>query len=428
MGNQMASTPPLESSDPITVALQRAHQASLELELLKGSERHLGIEAIATALEANISVILEANTKDLEASREMAVPKLILDWLKLTPERLQKTVRLLRQLPKLPDPLQRVKNATYQISGYQTYSQRMPLGVICLIHEALPELGAIAAGLCLKTANSLVIRGCGEASHTNHLIAEIMQTTLADQGLPIGWLESLSSEEGCTVQQLVAQDRYLNLIIPYGRPNMIQQVVQHATTPVLRTTVGNCYLYLAPSGDLELASWVIQDSHNYEPDAVNAIEKVLVSPEQKTSHLISLFKSLQEQNFELRGDASLVEEFPEHLAPIGTEEEWQQAYLEKIVAFKRVPDLAAAITEINCNSGGHADCIVTESYHESRQFSMGLDSALIYINASPCFSRHPQGSDSVFLGVSNQKGNRRGLIGLESFTTIKQVVQGDSTL
>lgn len=85
MGNQMASTPPLESSDPITAALQRAHQASLELELLKGSERHLGIEAIATALEANISVILEANTKDLEASREMAVPKLILDWLKLTP-------------------------------------------------------------------------------------------------------------------------------------------------------------------------------------------------------------------------------------------------------------------------------------------------------------------------------------------------------
>ncbi|MBV5262055.1 glutamate-5-semialdehyde dehydrogenase [Synechococcus moorigangaii CMS01] len=423
----MASTSPLESSDPIVAALQRAQRASLELELLKGSERHLGIEAIAMALEEKIPDILETNTKDLEASREMAVPKLILEWLKLTPERLEKTVRLLRQLPKLPDPLQRIKNATYQFSGYQTYSQRMPLGVICLVHEALPELGAIAAGLCLKTANSLVIRGCGEASHTNRFITEIMQTALIDQGLPQGCVEALSSEEGCTIQQLVTQDRYLNLIIPYGRPNMIQQVVQHATTPVLRTTVGNCYLYLSPSGDLELASWVIQQSHNYEPDAVNAVEKVLVSPDQKTSHLISLFKSLQEQGFTLKGDPTLVTEFPEHLI-LAKENEWQQAYLDKVVAFKRVPDLAAAIADINCHSGGHADCIVTESYQESRQFAMGIDSALVYINTSPRFSRHPQGSDSVFLGVSNQKGNRRGLIGLESFTTIKQVVQGDSSL
>ncbi|WP_024545434.1 glutamate-5-semialdehyde dehydrogenase [Picosynechococcus sp. NKBG15041c] len=422
----MASTPPRDGDGPIVAALRRAHRASLELELLKGSERHLGIEAIADAIEENIAAILEANTKDLEASREMAVPKLILEWLKLTPERLDKTIDFLRRLPKLPDPLQRIKNATYQISGYQTYSQRMPLGVICLIHEALPELGAIAAGLSLKTANSLVIRGCGEASHTNHLFANIMQTALADQGLPQGCVEALSSEEGCTIQELVGQDQYLNLIIPYGRPKMIQQVVQHATAPVLRTTVGNCYLYLSPSGEFDLASRVIQDSHNYEPDAVNAIEKVLVSPEQKTSHLIGLFKVLKEQGFELRGGPDLVAEFPEHLVPAAPTE-WQQAYLAKVVAFKRVPDLAAAITEINCNSGGHADCIITESYQESRQFAAGIDSALVYVNASPCFSRHPQGSDSVFLGVSNQKGNRRGLIGLESFTTIKQVVQGDST-
>jgi len=28
------------------------------------------------------------------------------------------------------------------------------------------------------------------------------------------------------------------------------------------------------------------------------------------------------------------------------------------------------------------------------------------------------------LGISNQKGQRRGLINLETFTTLKQVVQG----
>ena len=415
------------SSDPIVAALQRAYAASFELELLKGSERNRGIVAIADAIESQIPAILEANTLDLEASREMAVSELILDWLKLTPERLKETVELLRQLVELTDPLQRVSNAPYQLSGYQSYYQRMPLGVIGLIHEAFPELGAIAAGLCLKTGNSLMIRGCGDASNSNTLISQIMQIALADAGFPSGCVESVSSEQGCTVQKLVTQDRYLNLVIPYGRPSLIQQVVQQATAPVLRTTMGNCYLYLSPTGDTDLAHWIITDSHRYEPDAVNAVEKVLISPEQKPSSLIGLFKSLQDQGFRLKGDTELVKEFPEHLDPTrGTE--WRSSYLDRVVAFRVVDDLAAAIALINRSSGGHADCIVTESYQESRQFATEIDSALVYVNSSPRFSRHPQGSDSVFLGMSNQKGNHRGLIGLESFTTVKQVVQGDGRI
>ncbi|MGB2926913.1 MAG: gamma-glutamyl-phosphate reductase, partial [Limnothrix sp.] len=234
-------------------------------------------------------------------------------------------------------------------------------------------------------------------------------------------------EQGCTVERLVIQDRYLNLIIPYGRPSLIQQVVQQSTAPVLRTTMGNCFLYLSPTGDVDVARWVITDSHRYEPDAVNAVEKILISPEQKSSSLITLFKELQEQGFRLKGDSTLLEEFPEHLSPT-RETEWQQAYLDKVVAFKVVDHLSAAIAFINRSSGGHADCIVTESYRESRQFATEIDSALVYVNSSPRFSRHPQGSDSVFLGMSNQKGNHRGLIGLESFTTVKQVVQGDGRI
>ncbi len=419
---------PVEAaSDPIVEALQRCHQASLELELMKGSERNRGILAIADHLEEGIPSILEANTLDLEASREMAVPELILDWLKLTPERLEATVELLRQLAELSDPIQRVSNALYQLSFYQSYCQRMPLGVVALIHEAFPELGAIAAGLCLKTANSLIIRGCGDGSNSNTLMAQIMQVALEDYAFPTGCVEYVSSEQGCTVQKLVTQDRYLNLVIPYGRPSLIQQVAQHSTVPVLRTTMGNCYLYWPSSGEMDLVRGVITDSHCYEPDAVNAIEKVLITGDCKPSTLISLFKSLQEKGFQLRGDRQLVADFPEHLS-LAKDSEWGQAYLDRIVAFKIVEDLHAAIAWMNHYSSGHADCIVTESYEESRQFSMGIDSALVFINSSPRFSRQPQGSNSVFLGMSNQKGNRRGLIGLDSFTTFKQVVQGDGAI
>ncbi len=83
---------------------------------------------------------------------------------------------------------------------------------------------------------------------------------------------------------------------------------------------------------------------------------------------------------------------------------------------------------MNRYSSSHADCLVSESYAESRHFAQNVNSALVYINASPRFSRNPKQGDSVFLGISNQKGQRRGLISVESLMTLKQVVQGRGEL
>jgi len=98
--------------------------------------------------------------------------------------------------------------------------------------------------------------------------------------------------------------------------------------------------------------------------------------------------------------------------------------LDKIIAFKIVDSLDAAIAWINLYSSGHADCLVTESYQESRQFALGINSAATYINATPRFSRNPKRGNSIFLGMSNQKGSRRGPISLETLTTVKHIIQG----
>ncbi len=409
------------TSDPIA-AVQAAHRASIPLATTRGVLRSQAVAAMAEALKRQQNDILEANTLDLEASREMAVPDLILEWLKLTPERLQTAIQLLKRLSELPDPIGRVMDAAYQLDHCQTYSQLMPLGVITLIYEAFPELAAIAAGLCIKTANSLVLKGGSEASHSNAAIAQALWSAIEQVGLPEGCLQVLSSDQGASVRDLIVQDQYLNLIIPYGRPGLVQQIVRQATAPVLKSAMGNCYLYWSPSGSLEAVRWMILDSHLSEPDPVNAIEKVLIHRSQNPSSLSMLWNSLREKGFELRGDRLLVSEFPE--LKLAEETEWRQAYLAKTIAFKLVDNLEAAITWINLNSSGHADCLVTESYQESRQFALGINSASTYINASPRFSRNPKRGDSIFLGMSNQKGHRRGAISLETLTTVKHIIQG----
>jgi glutamate-5-semialdehyde dehydrogenase len=370
--------------------------------------------------------ILEANTLDLEASREMAVPDLILDWLKLTPERLQIVGRALHRLSETSDPIQQVLNIpSYQVDQCQTYCQLMPLGVIALIYEALPELGAIAAGLCIRTGNSLILRGSPEASHSNQAIANILQAAIEDAGLPVDCVQLLPSEQGDVIRELVTQDQYINLVIPYGRPRLVQQVMRQATAPVLQTAIGNCYLYWSPTGSLDIARWMILDSHKSEPEPVNAIEKVLISRHHKLTALTMLWNSLKEQGFELRGDEILVAEFPEIFAGVVSQAEWGQPYLNRAIAFKSVEGLEPAITWINQYSSGHADCLATESYQESRQFALGVNSAMTYINATPRFYRNPRRGSAVALGMSNQKGHRRGLISLETLTTVKHIVQGN---
>jgi len=419
----MDSSTAARSPDSLLAAIQRAHLAATHLAALSTRERNRGIAALARELEASLDDILDANTLDLEMSREMAVPALVQDWLKLTPERLQRAIAALRRLTELSDPSLRVFNAPYQYPQAQTYFQPMPLGTVALIYEAFPELGPIAAGLCLKTGNSLILRGGSESSQTNRAIATALHYALSDAQLPADSLAAFSADDGVTIQDLATCDRWINLVIPYGRASLVQQVVQSATVPVLPAALGNCYLYCAPSGDLDFARAVILDSRAGEPDPVNAVEKVLFCRGQNSPSLLRLFKALQEQGFELRGDRELCESYPDYLK-LAQDSEWSSAYLRKIVAFKLVEGIDEAIAWINRHSSGHADCLVTESYQESRRFALGIDSALVYINAAPRFSRTPPQGEAVLLGISNQKGQRRGTIGLASLTTLKQVVQG----
>lgn len=415
------------SPQPIELICQQAQQAFMKMGSIKGVERSKAVRQMAIKLREYLDDILQANTLDLEISREMAVPDLICEWLKLTPERLEKAIAILQTLADLPDPFQKVINSPYQVTYSQNYSQLMPLGVIAFIYEALPELAIISVGLAIKTGNSIILRGSSEASNTNSMIVQALQTALEDIDFPLGCLQFLPSEQGFKIEDLVTQDQHINLIIPYGRPSLIQEVTKMATAPVLKSAMGNCYLYWSICHDLDLVRHIIIDSYKTVPDPINAIEKVLINRLQKPNSIVRLFNHLQEHKFTLLGDEELVNEFPEYLKLI-TPEMWGKPFLNRTIAFRLVDDLNSAIALINNYSSGHANCLVTDSYQEGRIFAMETDSALVYVNSSPRFYRYLPGSNSVFLGISNQKGHRRGLISLETFTTLKQIVLGSGGL
>lgn len=403
----------------LSAVVQSATQASSTLADASPTLRNQAIQGLAQALQHHKNDILEANTLDLETSREMAIPPLLLDWLRLTPERIEGMVQTLKAIAYAVDPLSMVADAA--IGKAPCHSRRVPLGVVALMYESLPHLAVIAAAMCLKTANSLILRGGSEASRTNEALFQTIQEVLSGVGFPAASVVALQGGQSGSVRDLVTQDGGIQLVIAYGRPMWVSQVSRQATVPILPVSMGNCYLYWAESGTVEVVRDMILDSHCGVPDAVNAIEKVLVYQNHSLALLSRLWDSLRDRGFELRGDEAMRSEAPEllPLEPI----EWQQPYLKKVVAFRRIEDSNRAIEFINANSSLHADAIVTDSYSTAQKFLRRVDSATLYVNTSPRFYRcAPDGS--TLLGMCNQKSLYRGPISLTTLTTTQKIVQG----
>ncbi|MGF1570767.1 MAG: aldehyde dehydrogenase family protein [Nodosilinea sp.] len=415
--------PPLTSQADFNAAVAQVSQAGRQL-MVAGADAHSRLlTTMADRLDASQDDILEANTLDLEASLEMAVPERVLDWLKLTPERLQTALKILRRLAALGDP--RVlthQPTTYLTKAVSGYSQVVPLGVVALVYEAFPELSAIMAGLCIRTGNGLILKGGNEASQTTQVIFQVLHQALDDVGLPTDCILSLTEDQGDAARLWLLQEPGIDLIIPYGRASLVQQVTRKATVPVLPTAMGNGYLYWSTSGSLETVSHMVIDSHRGEPDAVNAMEKVLIHDGCSASAVTQLCHTLWDQGFEVLGDDTLLSDVP-NLKPAESSD-WGRAFLTKTVALRRVNDVATAASWINRHSSGHANALATESYLESSQFTQLVESAVVYINTSPRFMRNPTQASAIALGMTAQRGRSSGFIGLHTLLTTQHVLQG----
>ncbi|GIS46635.1 MAG: hypothetical protein Ct9H90mP18_09670 [Gammaproteobacteria bacterium] len=52
---------------------------------------------------------------------------------------------------------------------------RVPIGVIFLIYESRPKVTIDAAGLCLKSGNSVILRGVRETLNTNAILINLLE-------------------------------------------------------------------------------------------------------------------------------------------------------------------------------------------------------------------------------------------------------------
>ena len=403
-----------------------AKEAEKTLMVASSEKKNQALKKIAEGLIENTDKIIEANKVDLENGEKNGMAKSLLDRLKLDKERIEGMAKGVLDVATLPEPVGRILSATERPNGLRIEKVSTPIGVIAVIFEARPNVTSDAAALCLKSGNTVILRGGKEAINSNKTIAKVMRQAVKEAGMPEDVIQLVEDTSRESANELMKMNEYVDVLIPRGGAGLIQAVVKNATVPVIETGVGNCHIYIDKNADLKKAVDIVFNAKTSRPSVCNAAESLLIHKDIAKEALVAIKNKLDEKDVTLVGDSKAREIIPD--MEKATDADWVTEYLDYKMSVKIVDSVEEAIDHIYKYSTGHSECIVTENAGTAEKFMNQVDSAAVYLNASTRFTDGGEFGFGAEIGISTQKLHARGPIGLPELQSFKYKIYGDGQI
>ncbi len=412
--------------------LLAAKNAATELALLSTEQKNEALIAMADAMERAQEKILSENREDLAAAEANGMNPVMMDRLRLTPERIRGMADGIREVVALPDPVGEVISEFNRPNGLLIQKVRVPMGVVAMIYESRPNVTSDAAALSLKSGNVCVLRGGKEAFRSSSAIVRALREGLVSIGLNENFVNMVPDTSRAGAAELMTAVGLVDLLIPRGGAGLIRACVEQAKVPCIQTGTGICHVYVNSDADLDKALNIIENAKTSRPSVCNAAEVCLVSREIAKEFLPKLKARLTDAReekglptVELRLDAEAMDIIGGKPAEDG---DFDTEFLNYILAVKVVKDVHEAISHIAAHSTRHSEAIVTENADSARLFTAAVDSSAVYVNASTRFTDGGEFGLGCEIGISTQKLHARGPMGLEELTTYKYVIRGNGQI
>ncbi|MBS8085529.1 glutamate-5-semialdehyde dehydrogenase [Streptococcus suis] len=396
-----------------------AHKASINLATTE--QKNQALSAMADQLVAQTEAILAGNAIDMEHAQGK-ISQVMQDRLLLTAERIEAMADGIRALIGLPDPVGLVLEESTRADGLNICKKSIPFGLVGMIYESRPNVTSDAAALAIKSGNAVILRGGKEAFHSAQAIVTALKAGLEQVGLSPKVIELVQDTSRASATELMTAKGKIDLLVPRGGAGLIQAVVENATVPVIETGTGICHVYVDKDADLDKALRIVVNAKTSRPSVCNAAEVLLVHEEIASQFLPRLEEALSGQ-VELRAD-SQAQALLNQSTPAG-EQDFDTEFLDYVLAVKVVSNVEEAISHIAQHSTGHSEAIVTENSQTAELFTLHVDSAAVYVNASTRFTDGGEFGLGCELGISTQKMHARGPMGLREMTTYKYIITGD---
>ena len=418
-------------------AALRARSVVSELAQASNELRNKALFSMAAALRENTDLILRANAQDCENARAKNTKDSLIDRLLLNADRIEAMASALEALAELRDPLDRTLEEQTLYNGLRLRRVTVPLGVVAMVYEARPNVTADAAGICIKSGNTAVLRGGSLAIHSNNAIADILRTAVEKVGLPADCIVAIQSTDRAETDELLSLHGIVDVLIPRGGAGLIQHCVEQAKVPVIETGTGNCHVYVHETGDLEQAQAIVMNAKTQRPGVCNAEESLLVDESIAGDFLPEMLRQLALAGVTIHGCgitrkyAMLADEGqadPQVMRHFfdATEEDWGREYLGLEISVTVISGgVEEAIAHINKYGTGHSECVITKTPQVAERFQKLVDAAAVYVNASTRFTDGGEFGLGAEIGISTQKLHVRGPFALDALTSSKYLIDGD---
>jgi glutamate-5-semialdehyde dehydrogenase len=402
---------------------RKAKEVSHRLAQLSTAAKNRALLEMAEDLEEHQDHLIKENQRDLAAGKRARLSSSLIDRLRLTPSVIRGMAEGLREVARLPDPVGEVVKMWKRPKGFMVGRMRIPIGVIGIIYESRPNVTADAAGLCLKSGNSVLLRGGSEAFHSNQAIGQILQNTLDKMELPREAIQVFPHTERKAIQEMLQLEDEIDLIIPRGGEELIRFVTNHSKIPVIKHYKGVCHIFVDETADLEMATRICLNAKVQRPGVCNAMETLLVHEAVARSFLPKAANILEKEGVELRGCPATKKILPSIKKAM--EEDWSQEYLDLILSVKVVKGIEEAFDHIEKYGSCHTEAIITSDYQNAQRFLKEVNSSCVLVNASTRFNDGFELGLGAEIGISTSKLHAFGPMGLEELTTTKFIVYGE---
>ena len=406
---------------------QRARSASRAMARASAKQKNQALLHIAKLVRQKSSEIEKVNIVDVERAKASGQDAAFIDRLAMTPKTIETMALGLEQIVTLEDPIGKISALKKQTSGIELAQMRVPLGVIGIIYESRPNVTIDAAALCLKSGNTVILRGGSEAIESNTLLAQIIQEGLAAAGLPKDAVQVVTTTDRAAVGEMITMTQYIDVIVPRGGKSLIARLMSEARVPMIKHLDGICHTYIDADADVAMAIKICDNAKTQRYAPCNAMETLLVNQAIADQVLPALCKIYQDKGVELRVDGAT----RKTLETAGfkglidaQEEDWHTEYLAPILSIKTVADIDEAMNHIEHYGSKHTDAIITNNKVTADRFLREVDSASVMVNASTRFADGFEYGLGAEIGISNDKLHARGPVGLDGLTSLKYIVMG----
>jgi len=396
-----------------------ARAAARTLARLPGPQRDNGLRAAADAIRRHAPTIEAANRHDLAASQASDAFR---DRLTLTPPRIGAMAQGLADIAALPDPLDRSLGEWTRPNGLRIRRIPAPIGVIGMIYESRPNVGADAAGICLKSGNAVILRGGSESFNSARAIHTALTEGLRSAGLPEAAVQIAPSTDRAFVADMLAAAGLIDLIIPRGGKSLVLRVQQEARVPVLAHAEGLCHTYVHTAADPGMARRIVANAKMRRTGICGATETLLIDAAIAPTLLPLLIDDLTALGCAFRADPRARAIVPS--LPAASTEDFDTEWLDAILSVAVVDGPQAALAHIEAHGSSHTDAIVTEDEAVATMFLKNVDSAVAMWNASTQFCDGGEFGFGAEIGIATGRVHARGPVGPDQLTCFRYQVIG----